>query len=200
MRFVRSLTAISLVCTLGCGDDDRTAADASARMDAGPVRSDSGPTPEEDGGQPPADGGPIADGGPTGATGSIQGNVSRSASATPEADGVGPIYIAVFDQDPVTNRDSATLIGRVILEGADLSSESAAIPYMLDGIPPRPEPYYVSAFFDDDMNAGSDPATAGPDRGDLVTLMGLGSPQVTVPSASVVDYDIVLNTALFFDP
>ena len=216
MRILRLFTLLMLAQALGCGDDDRVG-DASTPIDsgstvgpdAGPGTVDSGPPAMTDGGPvamdggPPAmtDGGPVAtDGGPVGSTGAIAGNVSRSASAVPEADGVGPLYVAVFDQDPVTNRATATVVARVLVEGADLSSATATIPYAVEGIPPRAEAYYVTAFFDDDMNAGSDPATAGPDRGDLVSLMGLGSPRVTVSGATTVDFDIVLNTALLFDP
>ncbi|MAQ14153.1 MAG: hypothetical protein CMN30_05065 [Sandaracinus sp.] len=205
MRFLRSMPALLpalLVVIAACGDDDgRT---DGTPMDAGVITdatapTDAGTTADTGIAQ---DAGTIEtpDSGAVGATGSLAGTVSRTASATPEADGVGPVYIAVFDRDPVTNRDTAVLVGQAIVASADLSDASASVPYTLEGIPPRAEPYFVSAFFDADMNAGTDPATAGPDRGDLVSLMGLGSPQVTVPDAAPVDFDVVLNTALLFDP
>ena len=190
----------SVFLLLACGDDDRVVDDAPGMGDAG-SDTDGGvtPTPDagpaDDGGTTP-DAGPVADDAGSEATGGLAGDVTRSAM--PRAGGVGDLYIAVFDRDPVLNRDSAVVIGRVIVEDADMAASDASIPYAVDGIPPRAEPYFVSAFLDDNMNAGTDPGTAGPDRGDLVSLMGLGSPSVTVSSPSTVAFDVVLNTNLPF--
>ncbi|GAB5543086.1 MAG: hypothetical protein RLO52_26805 [Sandaracinaceae bacterium] len=178
-----------LLSAFGC-DGESPAMDAGTdRVDAAPA-PDAGPPAEPDAGDPPA---PDA---AAGMTGGLAGVVTRTAM--PRAGGVGHLYLAVFDRDPVTNRDTAMVVGRVIVEDADMSSADAAIPYAIDGIPPRAEPYFVSGFLDDNMNAGTDPETAGPDRGDLVTLEGFGSPTVTVSSAETVAYDIVLNTNLPF--
>lgn len=183
---VRLVLVLALAgLALGCGDDVRRVPDTgSPGSDAGGVM---------DGGGVDA-----ATGDDAGAavTSTLMGEVTRTAE--PRAGGVGHLYIGVFDQDPVTDRETATVVGRVIVENADMSASGARIPYAVEGIPARAEPYYVSAFLDDNMNAGTDPATAGPDRGDLVTLDGLGSPSVTVPSADPVTFEIVLNTNLPF--
>jgi hypothetical protein len=44
-------------------------------------------------------------------------------------------------------------VGVQLIENADLSSTSTQIEYRIEGIPPRAEAYYVSAFLDDDGNA-----------------------------------------------
>jgi hypothetical protein len=117
------------------------------------------------------------------------------------AGGRGNLYIAVFTEDPVTMGAGATPVANLRLDAVDMSADGASIPYTMPGIPPRAEPYFVTAFLDDNGTAStSDPSMAGPDRGDLVTIdaASFGSPRVTVASATTVNFDIVLNFNLPF--
>ena len=124
----------------------------------------------------------------------LSGSVVRSVQ--PMAGGIGHVYIALFTQDPVTSMDPPAPVLTLLIENADMSAANAAIPYQLAGVGVRSEPYYVSAFLDDNMNATPD--AAGPDRGDLVSLNGLASPSVTVDVATTIEFDIDLNLAMPF--
>ncbi len=148
--------------------------------------SDSG----DDDGLPSADAAPVGDGLAT-----ISGTIGRSVE--PMAGGVGPVYIALFTEDPVTSMvDPPTPVQTVVIDDADLSAADAAIPYALDDVPVSEEPYYVSAFLDDNRNATAD--AAGPDMGDLVSLDGFASPEVIVDSDGTIPFDIDLNLAMPF--
>ena len=192
---------------MGCGSDPAmTGSDAGSSptpdsglspdsgspglSDAGPGESDAGPG-ESDAGS----GGSDADVPTGGAT--LVGTITRSAA--PAAGGVGHLYIAVFDIDPVMNRDTAMLIANSRVENADMSAADASVTYSVPGIPPRAEPYFVTAFLDDNMSVvATDASSAGPDRGDLVAIMGFGSPSVAATSATEVAFDIDLNFNLPF--
>ncbi|GAB4202418.1 MAG: hypothetical protein OHK0013_15680 [Sandaracinaceae bacterium] len=129
--------------------------------------------------------------------GSITGHVTRTAM--PAAGGRGHLYIAVFTADPVLDRTGARNVANARVDDVDMSAPGARIPYVVTGIPPRAEPYFVTAFLDDNRTVdASDPSSAGPDRGDLVALDGLGSPRVTVPDTRPVTFDLVLNFNLPF--
>ena len=85
------------------------------------------------------------------------------------------------------------------IDGVDLSGVDVAVQYELVGIPPSDAPYYVTAFLDDNGTVDpGDPASAGPDMGDLVSLDGFGSPSVLVDSVGAVPFDIDLNIAMPF--
>jgi len=155
--------------------------------DAGPAgpATDAGPSTGTDAGTPPAGGG------------AITGTITRSAE--PAAGGVGHLYVAVFTSDPVTDRAGAMNVANARIEDVDMSGSGASVPYTVDGIPPRSEPYYVTAFLDDNGTvSATDPSSAGPDRGDLVALDGFSSPQVTVSTQSAVTLDLDLNFNLPF--
>lgn len=133
---------------------------------------------------------------PAGA-GSITGVVTRSAM--PAAGGRGHLYVAVFTSDPVTDRDGAMNVANTRIDDVDMSAAAARVPYTVLGIPPRSEPYYVTAFLDDNGTVdASDPASAGPDRGDLVALDGFSSVSVTVSDDTPVSLDLDLNFNLPF--
>lgn len=129
--------------------------------------------------------------------GVLVGVVKRQASASPEEDGVGNLYIAMFDKDPISNRESAQLVGFQLIEDADLADASNEVAYRIEGITPRADEYYVTAFLDDDGTADtSNPEQAGPDGGDLVAVDSFfppSSPKVTVDAATEVSFDVVLN-------
>ena len=171
-------------------------------LDGGPAPSDSGPVAPMDAGVTPDDAGPPRpsdppsepDSGAAASSASLVGVVTRTAE--PRAGGVGHLYVAVFDRDPVLDRDSARVVGNARVDDADMRDPGAAIPYRVDELPPRSEPYFVIAFLDD--NANVDPSAPGPDRGDLVSLNGLSAPSVTAAGPEDVALDIVLNTTLPF--
>lgn len=164
----RSIAPFLALAVLACGSGDPASPDAS----------------------------PVADAPPAASGGSIGGTITRSAE--PAAGGRGHLYVAVFDRDPVSMRDEAVVVARTIVMDADMSDPAAAIPYEVGGVPPRAEAYYVTAFLDDNGTVGTDPATAGPDRGDLVALEGFASPSVVVDAEHRVTLDLVLNFNLPF--
>ena len=95
--------------------------------------------------------------------------------------------------------DTAQVVGNALLEDVDLSAAGASVAYAIDGIPPRAEDYYVIAFLDDNGNVDtSDPSSAGPDRGDLVSLNGVSTPKVSLPTAGDHTHDIDLNLVMPF--
>lgn len=185
-----------LVGAVGC-DGSSAGSDAGVPApiaDAGSVENDAGaPPPAADAGAPPSvDAGPAPAGG-----GALTGHVTRTAE--PAAGGRGHLYIAVFTSDPVTDRAGAMNVAQLRVEDVDMTGADASVPYTLAGIPPRAEPYYVTAFLDDNGTVdATDPSRAGPDRGDLVALDGFASPSVTVSSEATVTLDLVLSFNLPF--
>ena len=126
----------------------------------------------------------------------LSGNVMRSVP--PSEDGVGDLYIAVFDADPVWASDTAQLVGRQLITAADLSADGSSIAYRIEDIPPRSTAYYILGFLDDNGNVdGSAPA---PDKGDLITfdLNTFGAPQVAITSGGEVIQDVDLNAEMPF--
>ena len=118
-------------------------------------------------------------------------------SAMPTAGGDGDVYIALFDRDPVLDAEGAVAVGSGFLEDADLSADGAAVPYAIEDIPVRPEPYFVIAFMDDNDNVDpEDMENAGPDSGDLLSLRGLASVSVTLDAPGEHALDIDLNSVL----
>ena len=130
----------------------------------------------------------------------LTGVVSRSGDPARDGDGIGDLYIAVLDGNPLAGfggggGPAPNAVGVQLIENADLSSTSTQIEYRIEGIPPRAEAYYVSAFLDDDGNAEPG-AGAEPDRGDLLNLESLlppALPTLVMDAASAYEYDIDLN-------
>jgi hypothetical protein len=132
-------------------------------------------------------------------TGTLFGSVTRTAE--PAAGGVGPLFIAVLDGEPVSlgGGPRPNVVAVTLIPDADMRARDASIPYRVTGIPPRAQPYYVSAFLDDNRNADTtSESNAGPDRGDLVSLNGIGSFTVTIAEATDVRFNIVLNNRMPF--
>ena len=162
-----------------------------AMPDASPM-----PPPSPGPGTPDASS-PMPEPPPTSTDATLAGSITRSTA--PRAGGRGSVYVALFDRDPVLMRDSAMRVAETIIEGADFSNSTARYEYEVSGIPPRPEPYFVIAFLDDNGTVDpSTPALAGPDRGDLVSLEGLSSPQVTIATPDRMSMDLDLNFSLPF--
>ena len=92
-----------------------------------------------------------------------------------------------------------TFLGRRTLANVDLAMAGATVAYVVDDVPPRAEDYFLIAFLDDNGNVDqSNPDAAGPDRGDLVSLMGVSAPKVTLATAGDHTHDIDLNLVMPF--
>jgi hypothetical protein len=126
----------------------------------------------------------------------LSGKVLRKPLTKPQNGGKGNVYVAVFDKDPVVDRDNAKLVGQALIENVDMTDGAASVAYSVPGITPRPQPYFVVAFLDDNKNAS--PTTPGPDKGDLVSLEGIGAPKVTLSKPGTVSFDLSLNAVLPF--
>lgn len=187
-----SFAALSLVA-LGCGSSEDSTPSAT-RTDAGTVPSSDAASPATaDAATPPVS----SDAGtPSGATATLTGKVKRVATTNPSAGGKGPIYVAVFDADPVTNRQNAHAVGNALIQDADMTSATAAVDYTITNLPPRSQQYFVIAFLDDNKTATT--ATPAPDRGDLVSMDGFSAPKVTLATATTVTLDLNLTMALPF--
>ena len=183
MKWLLACPTTLLVCAIVVGCSAETTSLPAPGPDAA-IEPDGDGNPEP---PPPTDPTPAPD------NATLIGVVTRSTH--PRAGGVGDLFIGVFEDDPVLSSDDATAVATLKIDDADMSADDAAIPYSIPGIRPRGEPYFVSAFLDDNGNSSADQA---PDRGDLVTLDGLGSPEVTVDVAGEVEYEIVLNAAMPF--
>jgi hypothetical protein len=197
-RLLRSSALFGLLSVAACGGD-------AVIPDAATVPApDAAMTPSEDAFVvandafvSSEDAPPATTDAPSAGGGSMTGVVTRSAM--PAAGGRGDLYIALFTTDPVTDRMGARRVADARIENVDMSAAGARIPYTVSGIPPRSEPYFVTAFLDDnDTVDPTDPSRAGPDRGDLVALMGFSSLRVTVSGTGTVTQDIDLNFNLPF--
>ena len=130
-------------------------------------------------------------------TASVAGKITRSAQ--PSGDAKGGVFVALFDQDPIAHKDTAKAVGNALIAAADLSASGASVPYSIDGVPPRPEDYYVIAFLDDNGNVDQgNPAAAGPDKGDLVTLNGVSAPKLKLSEAGRHMQDLDLSLVMPF--
>lgn len=189
--FASLLSCLVLASLAACGADDRrTPVVDSGSADAGTV--DLGAAPDL--GSVITDAG-VDDLGTSGPVARLTGFVTRSTG--PQAGGVGGLYIGVFTADPVVARDTAVQVARTVIAVADMRDAAVRVPYTIEGIPPRTAPYFVVAFLDDNGNAMAT-TPPGPDRGDLVTLMGFSSPSVTIATADDATFDLILSTALPF--
>ncbi len=198
---IRSLARVStLSLALGvaaaCGSSDTGGGDDTAGVDASPSRPDAAPTATPDAATPQIDAGPPAPDATPGATATVAGDITRSVE--PAAGGVGHLYVAIFAEDPIVNMMQAP-VAQLRIENADMTAADVTIAYAVEDVPVRSAPYFVVAFLDDNGTVDADdPANAGPDTGDLISLMGLGSPQVTVNHEGTVDLDLDLNLAFPF--
>ena len=125
---------------------------------------------------------------------SLSGHVTRSAEI--QEDGVGDLYVALFENNPVVLGEAPEpiLVARVRLEAQDLNADDCAVRYTLEGIPPREEAYYVITFFDD--NGTIDEEAPGPDKGDLMSLSGPTADEVVLDAPEAFEHDMVLNAVM----
>ncbi len=175
------LACCALPLAVGCADD-------SGGPDPEPGTPDAGDTGDDGGGGIDA---------PTASGARLSGVINRSAA--PQGDAVGNVYVALFDRDPIANMDTAVAVGNALLTNVDLAAAGATVAYVVDNVPPRAEDYFLIAFLDDNGNVDqSNPDAAGPDRGDLVSLMGVSAPKVTLATPGEHSHDIDLNLVMPF--
>lgn len=94
--------------------------------------------------------------------GFARGNIT--STQTPSGDGVGNVYVHLYDTWPVAP-GTAPLAGTVV-SSADLSSPYAKTSYYLGNL--AAGKYYLYAFLDDNDNAGGLFVVPEPDAGDMV--------------------------------
>jgi hypothetical protein len=174
---------------LGCGGEGATPRDT--RADAGGASgadagTGSGGTDAGDDGSPGADDAP--------ASGTLSGHVSRTAAIPSGFDGVADLYIAVFDKNPIID-STAEPLGNQLIEGADLSSADANVPYAVGGLPRSGQTVYVIAFLDVDGNGSAD---RQPHKPDLVTLENFGPITVMLSPTGTTTKDLILNAEMPF--
>ena len=173
------------------GSDASVAVDgASVHGDAG-VLNDASSTPDASTDAPTT---PL--GCDSGMCGSLVGHVSRKSTTMAQHGGVGNVYIAVFDGNPIADQANAKVVAQAVLMNVDLTASTASIAYRVDGIPARATEYQVVAFLDDDHNASA--TNPAPSKGDLVTidLMAFGGVKASVTKSGDTTLDLQLNAAL----
>jgi len=178
--FLWTLATAVAACGANADDGDDEVGDAPGSPDAGP---DAAPIEADAGGDP--------------TMGALVGHVTRTVE--PMNGGQGDLLIAVFTKDPISDQANAMVVAQARLADVDMTSPTASIAYEVVDIPPRAEPYFVIAFLDDNHTTSStDPTTARPDKGDLVSLNGIAVPKVTVAAPGGVAHDIALTIAMPF--
>lgn len=176
------------------GSDDDAADDDSSTWgddDSTPSGDDDSTPPGDDDTTSPGDDDDSAAGGAT-----LRGTITRTAALEEGQDGVGTLYLSIFDNDPTVPGGQPNSVGRTNFPDTDLTDPAAAVAYEIPGLSPRPEPYYAMAFFDDDGNA--DPMGPRPDVNDLVSMNGFSPPTVVVESEDGATLDLALSFALPF--
>ena len=180
---------VAVVCLVGACDGGGTSeepmspADAAVFVptaDAGAERISGGPDERL-----PGDSDPVA---------RLLGTVTRSAEI--QEDGVGDLYVALFDANPVDLQatEPPLLVSQLRITALDLNEDEVSTGYVLEAIPPREEPYFVITFFDD--NGTINEEEPGPDKGDLVSLDGLSAVEVILDSPGNFERDLVLNVVM----
>ena len=117
----------------------------------------------------------------------ISGMVTRSGDIVKGQDGIGTVVVSVLAQDPRTG-PAGMPVAFTMLVDADLSASGASVEYVLDGVTPRVEPYYIVAFLDDDSSG----AMGGPNENDLVAA----PVELTATTAGAYSIDLDLAGTL----
>jgi hypothetical protein len=198
-RLLRSLVSLAVVSSVaaGCSSSGAESPAPAPASSNPPGASDGTKTPDpvqvSDPTQPKPT--PLPDGGGGVVTGGVlQGMVSRTAAVPGGQDGVGDLYVGVFDKNPLTDQ-SAQPIGNQLIKDVNLAAASAKVAYKVTGLPTTGAQVFVVAFFDDDGNASTDQQ---PHKPDLVTLDGLGPVKVTLDTNGPTTKDLVLNAEMPF--
>jgi hypothetical protein len=129
------------------------------------------------------------DSGTLGPMATLSGTVSRSASLI--LDGIGDLYVLLFEDNPVENPGSPPVAWGSF--EADFSQGGATQAYRINDIPLGSKAYNVVAFLDDNGSGH----TTGPDSGDLMAMIGMMEfPQVEVLEATDYELNLDLNFGL----
>lgn len=186
--------SLLLLGLLGCSSEttstpSTTSGDATAEVAADAATPDTGNTALTDSGSPGAD---VTV--PEAGTVSLSGKVTRKAGTKPTAGGKGSLYVALFDGNPITDMKGAKLVGRALIENADMNPDTASYDYRIDGIPPSSTERQVVAFLDDNKTATT--TSPAPDKGDLVTIdiASFSGIKVKVPADTTLN--LQLNAAI----
>jgi len=119
-------------------------------------------------------------------TARLEGRVSRSVA--PSGDGVGELFVIVFESNPQENVGVPPLAWHA--QAVDFSGEAAVADYVFEGLPVGEGPYFVASFLDDNASGLS----AGPDGGDLVAVKDFGAfPMVDISEPGDYELDLDLN-------
>ena len=126
----------------------------------------------------------------------VSGEITYSVPTT--EDGIGDLYVAIFDKDPVWDSANAVAQGMDLIEDVDFNTDGPAPTYQIADITPRGTAYYILAFFDDNGTATLDNPV--PDKGDLISfdLNTFGAPQVLVTAGGEVTHNVDLNAEMPF--
>ena len=113
-------------------------------------------------------------------------------SATLVGDGIGPLTVAVLPNNPGGGSLDQPL-GTFSLESADFSQSTSTVSFIIYGIPPRADPYFVTAFLDDDESGTESPPT----NGDLFASgASKTGPTVVMDSLDTFTLDLDLDIAI----
>ena len=198
MSGLRALTGcfgLSLcVLAFACGDADGGAGLDGETSPSGMASDTLGGGAADDSSDSSDDAASVASDDASAATASLSGQVTRTAEI--QEDGIGDLYVALFETNPVRFEEGPepVLVTRALLEDQDLNAEDSVVTYLMEGIPPRPEPYFVITFFDD--NDTIDVDAPGPDKGDLVSLTGPSADEVVLDAPEVYEHDLILNAVM----
>lgn len=139
-----------------------------------------------------------------GGTASLTGKITRSAAPGANGDAKGSIYIGVFTENPLSGfmaNPNAMVVATAVVADADLSANGASVDFKVEGIPVRPEAYYVTAFLDDNGNVDPNNVNSAlPDTGDLIAASFMNFmvqfPQVSFTTTGEVQQDFDLSLAI----
>lgn len=206
---MKRVVLVFLIVTAGCGASSETPADAGAVVrsndaSADVASSDAGvprdPRDAYSGDVRATDASSVVDGSAhacdSGACASVVGFVLRTATK-PKHGGKGPIYVALFDGNPILDASHAVVVARTLLPSTDFSADDAKVPYRVDGVPVRAAAYQAIAFLDD-ANAVT-PNNPQPGSGDLISLSlsgTIGGIPLVVAAEGEASLDLPLNAAL----
>ena len=168
-------------------DDDTTANDDDAAPDDDDTTADDDDAVDDD------DAADDDDDSPPSGEALLGGVITRSADL--EHDGLGDLYVAIFDGNPVDLVNTPNVLATHLLPATDLTDPTTQIAYAV-AVVPSGDLLHVMAFFDDNGNV--DVSVPGPDQSDLVSLEGLAAPTVVVASDDGGALDLDLNFAMPF--
>jgi len=114
----------------------------------------------------------------------LSGTVTRSTEPAEGQDGIGDLYVTVFDEPPSSS--GVSIVAQFSLSGADFSAAGATVTYEMPALAVRKDPYFMEAFLDDDESG----PPGGPDVNDLLSDLY----SVVVESTDLVVQDLDLGS------